>query len=162
MSSFVEQATVAGGASSGRSGQLCVGLDDSAFAGAVVADLNFIRRTAAGRALFRSLAATGCTVNVMKPNPPTDPPNAWTLRPDADRDSDMPIVVVYDPADWPGPSELGGLPSDMILFGRLQHALTIAIGTLNLVDADEAVSPAMAAYLRERTVTPEPSVGDEQ
>ena len=154
MSSTAEQVAVqVGGAGTGRKAQLCVGLEDAAFAGAVVADLNRIRRTAAGRALFRSLGTTGCTINVVKPEPPTDPPNAWTLRPASDTD---PIVVVYDPADWPGPGELGGLPSDMILFGRLQHALTIVLGTLNLVDADEAVSPAMAAYLRERTVTPEP------
>jgi hypothetical protein len=160
VSQFREPAAAAGGVDTGSKGRLCVGLEDSAFAGAVVADLNRIRRTTAGRALFRGLAEAGCTVNVVKPSPPTDPPNAWTLRPAAGGDRDVPIVVVYDPADWPGPSELGGLPSDMILFGRLQHALAIAVGAPNLVDADEAVSPAMAAYLRERTVAPEPAVGE--
>lgn len=129
-----------------RRSELRLGLKDAAYADAVLADLNRIRRTKSGRQLFRGLDAAGCPVSVVKPDPPTEPPNAWTLRPDPG----APIVVVYDPADWPGPEELGGLASDIVLFGRLQHALTIATGMQNATEAEEAVSPAMAAYLRER------------
>jgi hypothetical protein len=141
----------AAGAGAHRGGRLRVDLADAAFADAVVRDLNAIRRAAAGRALFRGLGAATCNVHVVRPDPPTDPPNAWTRLPDPDGGTDAPILVVYDPADWPGPSALGGLPSDVILFGRLEHALTIATGAFDLVHAAEAVSPAMAAYLRERT-----------
>ena len=143
-----QQAALATGAElAPRRSELRLGLQDAAYADAVLADLNRIRGTKSGRQLFRALDAAGCSVSVVKPDPPTDPPNAWTLQPDPG----APIVVVYDPADWPGPDELGGLPSDIILFGRLQHALTIATGQHNATDAEEAVSPAMAAYLRERT-----------
>jgi hypothetical protein len=140
----------AAGAGVRRKGRLRVDLADAAFADAVVRDLNGIRRTAAGRALFRDLGAAGCSVHVVRPDPPTDPPNAWTRMPDPDG-TDATILVVYDPADWPGPSALGGLPSDVILFGRLVHALAIVTGTFDLVHAAEAISPAMAAYLQERT-----------
>jgi hypothetical protein len=144
-------AASAAGVGVGRKGRLRVDLVDAAFADAVVRDLNDIRRTAAGRALFRDLGAARCNVHVVKPDPPTDPPNAWTRMPDPDGGTDAAIMVVYDPADWPGPSALGGLPSDVILFGRLVHALAIVTGTFDLVHAAEAISPAMAAYLRERT-----------
>lgn len=56
------------------------------------------------------------------------------------------------------PIRLGSLPSDVVLFRRLEDAVALATGTADPVEADETVLPAMEAYLRERTVIPDPPV----
>jgi hypothetical protein len=119
--------------------RLHVALGDPSFTDSVLSDVDRIRRTAAGRMLFRSLSEAGRSVCIEPPEPPTDPPNAWTLPRDGTE-----FVVMYDPADWPGP--LGHLPSDVVLFGRLADVIAMVSGG----------SPAMGNYLAERTAIPEP------
>jgi hypothetical protein len=120
------------------------------FTDAVLADLIAIRRTATGRALFRRLRSACRLVTIEKPDPPIDPPNAWTRwRGPAGRGA-MEMVIVYDPADWPHGSRLGALPSDAVLFGRLLDAAAMAEGTEPCDVSDGAVPPAIAAYLRDK------------
>lgn len=118
---------------------------------AVLADIDRIRRTAAGANLFRALCDAGRGVTVERPDPPTEPPNAWTRL---SRDSgDTDIVIAYDPIDWPSPHRFGALPSDAVLFGRLQDALTM---TEEVAVTDAALASEMEAYLRQRTTIPDP------
>lgn len=125
------------------------------FTDSVLADLRRISETATGRALFRRVRDAGRTVTIEKPDPPTDPPNAWTL-PRSLGNPSTEIVIAYDPADWPSPARLGSLPSDVVLFGRLEDAVAMATGAEIPGEPAATVSPAMEAYLRQRTAIPEP------
>lgn len=118
------------------------------FIDAVLADLLAIRQTATGRAVFRRLRNAGRVVTIEQPNPPTDPPNAWTWLRSPHSRGKAEIVIVYDPADWPNHASRCLLTSDAILFGRLLDAVGVAVGAGG-VDAN-VESPEMSAYLRER------------
>ena len=132
---------------------------DPRFADAVLADIHRIRKSPAGQALFRRLLDAGTSVTIDKPQPPTNPPNAWTRLADPDRQGgDAPdrqqgdAVIAYDPADWPEPAALGVLPSDAVLFGCLLDALALATGAADISRSSGAGVPAeMEAYLRQRT-----------
>jgi len=136
-------------------GRLRVKPANPAFTDAVLADVLRISKTSAGRALFRRVRDAGRVVTVERPEPPTEPPNAWTLPRDPDDRSATEMVIVYDPADWPVPAPLGSLPSDVVLFGRLEDAVGRPPGAED-PQSEPAVSRAMDAYLRERNTTPEP------
>jgi hypothetical protein len=125
--------------------QLRVNPADPRFADAVLTDISRIRATTAGRALFRRLLEAGCRVTIDKPLPPTNPPNAWTRLATQDRRDD--VLVAYDPADWPEPAALGAPPSDVVLFGRLLDAASMATAA---EASDAGPPPEMEAYLRER------------
>jgi hypothetical protein len=113
-----------------------------AFADAVLSDLLRMRETSTGRALFNRVRTAGRLVTIEKPNPPTDPPNAWSCLRHSEDTGAAEIVIVYDPGDWPNPAMPHPLPSDAVLFAVLEDAL-----------ADEATTPesrAASAYLSER------------
>ena len=118
---------------------------DPTFANAVLADIGRIRATPAGRALFRRLLELGASVTIDKPQPPTDPPNAWTRL--ATADAQRNTVIAYDPANWRSPA----LPSDVILFGRLCDAIALASGEAMAKPAESDIAPEVETYLRERT-----------
>lgn len=133
--------------------QLRLESSEPRFADAVFADIDRIRRTGAGRQLFRRLLAAGCSVTIGKPRPPTSPPNAWTRLANPESGGGD-AVIAYDPADWPPNAKLGVLPSDVMLFGRLLDALSMATGT-EIPEASGAVLPAeLEAYVRERAAPP--------
>jgi hypothetical protein len=137
--------------------QLRVNPADPRFADAVLADIRRIRATSSGRALFRRLLESGCTVTIDKPQPPTNPPNAWTRLATPDRRDD--VVIAYDPADWPEPGALGAPPGDVVLFGRLLDAAEMASGAAE--DSDTGAAADMEAYLRERPTPAAPAASDE-
>jgi hypothetical protein len=126
------------------------------FTDSVLADIDRIRRTMAGANLFRALCDAGRSVTVEQPDPPTDPPNAWTRLPNCNDRGSTDIVIAYDPIDWPSPHRFGDLPSDVVLFARLQDVLAATAGSADLGLIGATVSPAMEAYLRERTAIPDP------
>src|SRR5258708_27890651 len=78
---------------------------DPRFADAVLADIHRISKSPAGQALFRRLLDVGTSVTTDKPQPPTNPPNAWTRLVDPDRPPRH-AVITYDPAHWPPPAAL--------------------------------------------------------
>ena len=94
-------------------------------------------------------------MTIQQPDPPTDPPNAWTLSPDA-RGGVIEVVVACDPLDWPSPIQAEALPSDVVLFGRLEDAVAMATGAA-LPPQAGIVSAGMQTYLRERIVVPAPA-----
>jgi hypothetical protein len=119
----------------------------------VFADINRIRASAAGRAVFRRLLEAGASVTIDKPLPPTDPPNAWTRLADpAGKGGDT--MIAYDPADWPERPGLAALPSDVVLFGRLLDAVALATGSEAAQLSESGIPAEMEAYLRERTQSP--------
>lgn len=123
---------------------------DPQFTDAVLRDLLTIRRTPAGRALFRRLRHACRVVTIEKPNPPVDPPNAWTQSRDPATRASIEMVVVYDPADWPARAPHSALSSDAVLFGRLLDAAAMAEGSELTEPIAGAVLPAIAGYLRDR------------
>ncbi len=123
---------------------------DPGFVDAVMADLLAIRAAPCGRALFRRLRDTCEIVTIEKPDPPVDPPNAWTRLRDPANRSAREVVIVYDPADWANPALLAALPSDAVLFGRLADAAAMAEGGAVTAEAGDTVAPAIAVYLRDR------------
>jgi hypothetical protein len=130
---------------------------DARFTDAVLVDLLTMRRTATGRALFRRLRNACRVVTIEKPDPPIDPPNAWTRWRDPQTRNATEMVIVYDPANWPNSAPRGAPPSDAVLFGRLLDAAAMAEGA-ELPDATgDTLSPELTAYLRERAVVPVPS-----
>ena len=90
-------------------------------------------------------------MTIDKPQPPTNPPNAWTRLADPDRQRGD-TVIAYDPADWPEPASLGVLPSDAVLFGCLLDALAMSSGAADTSRSPDAGVPTeMEAYLSQRT-----------
>jgi hypothetical protein len=132
--------------------RLRIDLGHPMFTDKVLADVERIRQTAAGRALFRRLSHTGRGVSIERPKSATIPPNAWTLRPVAGRETD--IVIVYDPLDWPGPEPYGSLPSDVVLFGRLEDAAAMVTDAALPAIFEAGVSTTMTIYLNEREAVP--------
>jgi hypothetical protein len=126
---------------------------DPKFADAVLADINRISASPAGQALFRRLLEVGCSVTIDKPQPPTNPPNAWTRLANPDRRNGD-TVIAYDPADWPERAGLGALPSDVVLFGRLLDAIAMATGADISEPSETGIPAEIEAYLRERTALP--------
>lgn len=98
----------------------------AAFTDAVLADLTGIRTMPAGRALFAQLRAAGVSLTIEPPDPPTQPPNAWTRWADAPSRLGKEIVIAYDPADWPSATESNPSSSLEVLLGRLQDAAAMA------------------------------------
>jgi hypothetical protein len=115
-----------------------------AFADAVLSDLLRMRETSTGRALFNRVRSAGRLVTIEKPDPPTDPPNAWSCLRQLDGAGTPEIVVVYDPADWPNPAMPRPLPGDAVLFALLEDALADREST--------PISNEVSAYLGERLV----------
>jgi len=96
------------------------------FADAVLADLLAIRRMSEGRMVFRKLRDLGALVTIERPDPSSEPPNAWTqaLGPEGQHAGE--IRIFYDPACWPHPVDPAGLGGAEILFGRLKDAVIMA------------------------------------
>jgi hypothetical protein len=127
---------------------------EAGYAGSVVTLVARIARTPSGRAILEGIRASGCNVKIERPDPPTDPPNAWVRPRDPHGRTGMEIVIAYDPADWPSPVQLGSLPSDLVLFGLFEDALMMATGAERPNEPGAGASPAMEAYMRQRAATP--------
>jgi hypothetical protein len=136
---------------------------EAGYASGVVTLVARISRTPSGRAVLGGIRASGRVVRIEKPDPPTDPPNAWTQLRDAGTPAGVDVVIAFDPADWPNPAQHGpGLqapqPADIVLFGRLEDALAMVSDANSLREQLEKQSAtgsaALQAYARERAPTP--------
>jgi hypothetical protein len=119
-----------------------------AYTDAVLAALAKIKSNAEGRVVFRRLRDAGSVVTIEPPDPPTDPPNAWTRWRDPPGRIEKELVIAFNPADWP--ARPGSLPCDAILFGRLADAAALAAGAPVHDQAADPDSTEIAAYLRQR------------
>jgi len=99
--------------------------------------------------LLERLRASGGPIRIERPSPQTNPPNAWArLRNSGDVGAE--IVVAYDPADWPNPTQPDAPAKEVVLFRLFEHALALASGTASSEAAESTVSAIMETYLRER------------
>jgi hypothetical protein len=119
------------------------------YAGSVASLVASISRTRSGRTLLERLRASGSPIRIERPSPQTNPPNAWArLRNTGDIGAG--IVVAYDPANWPNPTQRDAPAKDVVLFRLFEHALALASGTASSEAAEPTVSAMMESYLRER------------
>jgi hypothetical protein len=129
------------------SGRVRVGSEDFAFAGAVIDDLGRVAHDANGETVLRQGDALGRPVRIVKAEPPTVPPNGWTLPDDiaaataegvavgqggeAGTGIGCGSTVVYDPADWPRQGDPASPSSEAILLMLLRQANLNAAGKSN-------------------------------
>jgi hypothetical protein len=134
----------------GSEARLRINPTNPVFTDKVLSDVHRIRRTNAGRALFRRLRDAGRVITIERPEQPTDPPNAWTMLRDG-LGIRGELVVVYDPSDWPNNGWSGCPPSDIVLFGRLLDAAVLASGASVSSQLEPAETMSVTSYLDERT-----------
>jgi hypothetical protein len=141
-----------GAAATDRSSQaewLLIDTPGPGYAGSVASLVAAIAGTRAGRSLLERIRATAVPLRIEQPSPQTNPPNAWArLRNTGDIGAG--IVVAYDPADWPNPTQHDAPAKDVVLFRLFEHALALASGTGSSEGAEPTVSAMMESYLRER------------
>lgn len=143
-------------------GRITIAPDDVLFVTEVVSDLASIVHLPEGEDVLRRGDAIGHKVRIIKPEPPTEPPNAWILPDDlaaataqevaagpADAGDRAPAgtgagcgsTIVYDPADWPRHSDPRSPTSVEILLLLLRQANTNAAGKSNPSAPDWGVQP---------------------
>jgi hypothetical protein len=133
---------------------LQIATPEAGYAGSVVTLVARISRTASGRRVLEAIRDSGRTVRIDKPDPPTDPPNAWTRRRDSALGEAADVVIEFDPADWPQPGRPDPTAPDVVLFDLLEAAARMVGGDDDGAVRADAASPAMEAYLRERAPRP--------
>lgn len=130
------------------SGRLTIASDDPIFIDAVARDIGQLARRPEGDAALRRGDALGHPVKIVKPEPATEPPNAWITPDDISAASSANAfigkaegggatrgtgggcgsTIVYDPADWPRPGDPDLPDSVAVLLIGLQQANTNAEG----------------------------------
>jgi hypothetical protein len=122
-------------------GRLTIVPSDALFVSAVVADLGRLAHAHAGEAAFNEGDTIGRRVRIRRPEPRTDPPNAWTAPDDLaaacaagvvlGRDERGPrygtgtgcgSTIFYDPGDWPLPGDPQSPSSAEVLLRLLRQA----------------------------------------
>lgn len=98
-------------------GRIRIVSDDLQFVDNVVNDIARLAHSPEGREVLSRGDAIGAPVTLIKPDPPTEPPNAWML-PGAGTAS----TIVYAPTDWPRPGDPSSPPSPEILLMMLREA----------------------------------------
>jgi len=132
--------------------RLRIALASPVFTDMVLADVDRVRRTEAGRAGFRRLRDLGCTARIERRGAGIDPPNAWTKVSETDHE----IVIAYDPADWPCAAWPGSPPSDVVLFTRIVEAILCASGSDRPELCAAADASLLDAYREQRLAIPDP------
>lgn len=100
-------------------GAVHVARRDPLFVDAVLTDLMRITATSAARELLRKVYYDGYAIMIEKPDPPTDPPNAWVETNRIEGTTEL--VITYDPADWPCPAHPDSPASDVLLSQLLRE-----------------------------------------
>jgi hypothetical protein len=130
-------------------GRVTIAGDDARFVTAVVGDIGRIAHNSDGAAVIRQGDALGREIRIVKPDPPSEPPNAWIIPDDlaAAVTADKPVglgeadggtmrgtgagcgsTIVYDPADWPRRGDPRSPSSEAVLLTMLRQANRNAAG----------------------------------
>jgi hypothetical protein len=131
----------------GRGGRISLDPSDIGFVHAVVVDLDRIAATPEGEEVLRRGDAIGHHVRIVKPDPPTEPPNGWILPDDLAAATAQGVAaaggghtgtgagcgstIVYDPADWPRRGDPRSPTSVGMLLLLLRQANLNAAGKSN-------------------------------
>jgi hypothetical protein len=122
------------------SGRVTIASNDAVFVDAVTRDIGRLAHRPEGEAALKRGDALGQPVKITKPDPPTEPPNAWimpddlaaAISPNAPGTARGGVAVqgtgagcgstiVYDPADWPREGDPGSPHSiEVLLIALLQ------------------------------------------
>ncbi len=112
-------------------GRMAVASRDMTYVAAVIDDLTQIAFSASGEAVLREGDSVGHRVRIVRPNPPTEPANAWIIPDDlaaATSGAGCGSTIAYDPADWPRAGDRTSPTSSQILLLMLRQANTNAVG----------------------------------
>jgi hypothetical protein len=130
-------------------GRITIAAQDARFVADVVADLGRIVHDPKGEVVLRQGDVLGRCVVIVKPQRPTEPPNAWIIPDDLAAAAKAGVAIgpdaaeggtalgtgagcgsriVYDPADWPWPGDRRSPPSDAVLLRMLRQANRNASG----------------------------------
>jgi hypothetical protein len=112
-------------------GRIAIAGGDILFANNVVRDLGQLVHMPEGEEALRQGDALGRRVTIIKPEAPTEPPNAWVVPDDlaaAGNGTGCGCAVFYDPADWPRPGDPRSPSSVEILSILLRQANFYAAG----------------------------------
>lgn len=132
-------------------GRVAIASDDTVFVDAVTRDIGRLAHRPEGEAVLRRGDALGRPVKIIKPDPPTEPPNAWIVPDDiaaatsagtsiakteegaaiASRGtgSGCGSTIVYNPADWPRQGDADSPTSVEVLLTALRQANANAAGS---------------------------------
>jgi hypothetical protein len=140
-------------------GRVTVASGDILFVNDVVADFGRLAHDADGQAVLREGDAMGRRVRILKPDPPTEPPNGWVIPDDIAAATLAGVgfpgglvgtglgcgsTIAYDPADWPRRGDLRSPTSAEILLLLLRQANRNAHGRSNPGAADWGGAAAAA------------------
>jgi hypothetical protein len=139
----------------GPGGHIRVATKPLDYAFSVVDDLGNVVDLPDGEAVLAECDALGRSICIVKPDPPTDPPNGY-VEPDDRRAATMrgietglatadgePILgtgtgsgsrISYDPADWPRPGDPASPGRAQVLLALLRQAAIYAKGADNPTD----------------------------
>jgi hypothetical protein len=116
-------------------GRVTIARDSILFVNDVVGDLARLAHSAEGEEVLARGDAVGHKVRIMKPDPPTEPPNGWIVPDDiaaATRGgAGCGSTILYDPADWPRRGDPRSPTSVEILLLLLRQANLNAAGLSN-------------------------------
>jgi hypothetical protein len=128
-------------------GRITIAATDMRFVTDVVGDLGRIANTSEGDKIIRQGDALGHPIVIKKPDPPTEPRNAWIVPDDlaaatakgvaaVDRAAANALgtgagcgsTIVYDPVDWPWPGHPYAPSREAVLMTLLRQANRNAAG----------------------------------
>jgi hypothetical protein len=131
-------------------GRITIAATDMRFVADVVADLGRIVSTAEGERVIQQGDGFGHRIVITKPDPPTEPRNAWIVPEDLTAAAAAGLAlgeaaaeggarvgtgtgcgstIVYEPADWPWPGVRHSPSSEAVLTTLLRQANRNAAGT---------------------------------
>ncbi len=116
-------------------GRVTIAPDNILFVNDVVGDLGRLAHSPEGTEVLTHGDAVGHKVRIMKPDPPTEPPNGWIVPDDiaaaVNGGPGCGSTIVYDPADWPRRGDPRSPTSVEILLLLLRQANLNAAGQSN-------------------------------
>jgi hypothetical protein len=116
-------------------GRVTIAPDSVLFVNDVVGDIGRLAHSPEGEAVLARGDVAGHKVRIMKPDPPTEPPNGWIVPDDiaaaTSGGAGCGSTIVYDPADWPRRGDPRSPTSVEILLILLRQANLNAAGTSN-------------------------------